>query len=89
MSMTEIDLLGYTAGFLTTFSASPQLIYSYRSGDVKSFDLIFLLMLACGLALWTIYGLVIGSLPVIFFNFFGCILWLPIIWLKIREKMGA
>ena len=85
--MSEIEILGYTAGFLTTFSASPQLIYSYRSGDVKSFDLKFLLMLASGLFLWGIYGIVIGSMPVILFNFFGCTLWLPIIWLKIKEKI--
>ena len=85
--MNEIEILGYTAGFLTTFSASPQLIHSYRSGEVKSFNLKFLLMLASGLFLWGIYGTMIGSLPVIFFNFFGCILWLPIIWMKIREKL--
>lgn len=86
--MSAIDLLGYSAGFLTTFSVSPQLIYSYRTGDVKSFKLKFLLMLAAGLFLWGVYGVVIGSPPIIFFNFFGCLLWLPIIWLKIKEKSG-
>jgi len=84
----EIEILGYTAGFLTTFSAYPQLIYSYRSADVASFDLRFLLMLFSGLLLWGIYGIVIGSLPVVLFNFFGCILWLPIICMKIKESTG-
>ena len=81
----EVEILGYTAGFLTTFSASPQLLYSYRSRDVGSFDLKFLLMLLSGLLLWGIYGIVIGSLPVVFFNFFGSLLWLPIIYMKIKE----
>ncbi len=84
--MDYTELLGYVAGILTTFSASPQLLYSYRTGDVKSFDVKFLLMLAGGLLLWGAYGIVIGSPPVIAFNFIGCAMWVPIIWLKIRKS---
>jgi MtN3 and saliva related transmembrane protein len=83
--MATIDLLGHLAGVLTTFSASPQLLYSFRTGDVASFDLKFLVMLASGLFLWGLYGIVIGSIPIAFFNFFGVALWLPIIWMKIKE----
>jgi uncharacterized protein with PQ loop repeat len=31
-----------------------------------------------------VYGVVIGSIPVTIFNSIGCLLWLPIIWMKIR-----
>ena len=84
--MDYAELLGNLAGILTTFSAFPQLLYSYRTGDIKSFDVKFLLMLAGGLLLWGIYGIVIGSAPVIAFNFIGCALWIPIIWMKIRKS---
>jgi MtN3 and saliva related transmembrane protein len=86
--MLASELIGHAAGVLTTFSASPQLYYSYRSGDVASFDLKFLLMLAAGLFLWAVYGIVIGSLPVIVFNLIGGSLWLPIIWMKVKEDYG-
>jgi MtN3 and saliva related transmembrane protein len=85
LTMAPVEIMGHIAGILTTFSASPQLVYSYRSGDVKSFDLKFLLMLASGLFIWGIYGIAIGSLPVVVFNFIGCMLWLPIIWMKFKE----
>jgi MtN3 and saliva related transmembrane protein len=83
--MAFSDLLGHLAGILTTLSASPQLLYSYRTGDVASFDLKFLCMLASGLFLWALYGIVIGSLPIVFFNLVGVALWLPIIWMKIKD----
>jgi len=83
-----VDMLGYAAGLLTTFSASPQLIHTYRIRDVSSFDLKFLLMLASGLLTWAVYGIIIKSWPVIAFNILGVMLWLPIIILKIREKRG-
>lgn len=83
--MAAYELIGHAAGILTTFSASPQLVYSYRSRDVASFDLKFLLMLASGLFLWAVYGVAIGSFPVILFNLIGASLWLPIIGMKIRE----
>lgn len=86
--MAAVELIGHLAGVLTTFSASPQLMYSFRTRDVASFDLKFLLMLAMGLFLWAVYGILIGSLPIIVFNLVGGSLWLPIIWMKIREILG-
>mgnify|MGYP006281313499 FL=1 len=87
--MSWIDGLGFLAGFLTSFSASPQLYYSYRTKDVKSFDLKFLVMLASGLLMWGLYGAIIGSVPIVLFNFVGVALWLPIIGMKIKEILSA
>jgi MtN3 and saliva related transmembrane protein len=80
--VTAVELIGHLAGVLTTFSASPQLVYSYRTRDVASFDLKFLLMLAAGLFLWAVYGVLISSLPIVVFNLIGGSLWLPIIAMK-------
>lgn len=81
--MVYLELLGYVAGMLTTFSASPQLYYSYKTKDVKSLNLYFMGMLIAGLSLWAIYGMVIKSLPIIIFNAIGVILWVPLYWMKI------
>ena len=83
--MPAIEILGVLAGTLTTFSAAPQLLYSYRTKDVTSIKLKFLLMLASGLFLWGVYGIIIRSFSIVFFNFTGCALWLPVIGLKIKN----
>ena len=87
--MNSLDLLGFIAGFLTTFSAFPQLYYSYSTKDVKSIQMNFMIMLVTGLFLWGVYGILLGSLPLIVFNFIGFSLWLPIFWLKLRENRGS
>jgi MtN3 and saliva related transmembrane protein len=80
-----VEGIGTAAGLLTTFSASPQLLTTYRTRDVRSFDLRFLVMLFVGLLLWAAYGVVIGSASVAVFNTIGCLLWLPIVWFKVRS----
>jgi MtN3 and saliva related transmembrane protein len=87
--MGWLDLLGFVAGFLTTFSAWPQLYYSYSSKDVKSIQMKFMVMLMTGLFLWGVYGILLSSLPLIIFNFIGFSLWLPILWLKLKEGHGG
>ena len=74
---------------MTTFSALPQLLTTYRTGDVDSFDLWFLLMLSTGLFLWAVYGLLIDAVPVTAFNAIGCLLWIPIIVMKIRAGSAS
>lgn len=85
-TMPAIEILGVLAGTLTTFSAAPQLVYSYRTRDVASIELKFLLMLASGLFLWGLYGLIVQSFSIAFFNFIGCALWLPVIVLKVKKQ---
>jgi MtN3 and saliva related transmembrane protein len=89
MPFEWVELLGSVAGILTTFSAAPQLLTTYRTRDVRSFDLRFMLMLFTGLFLWGIYGLIIGAASIIVFNFIGCILWMPLVWMKVRERAGS
>ena len=84
--MSTIDALGYVAGALTTLSASPQLYYSYKTKDVRSIHLNFLVMLMSGLLLWALYGLFLRAWPIILFNFFGFSLWVPVLWLKLKER---
>lgn len=87
--MVYSELLGYLAGILTTFSASPQLYYSYTTKDVKSLNLSFMSMLIAGLTLWAIYGIVIQSLPVIIFNAIGVMLWIPLYWMKVISSKNG
>ena len=85
--MTTIEGLGYAAGILTTFSASPQLYYSYTTKDVQSINIAFMSMLIAGLTTWAVYGFFIGALPIIIFNTIGVLLWIPIYFMKIKSVL--
>ncbi len=87
--MSHLEILGYLAGALTTFSAYPQLRYSYKTKDVKSLNIVFLSMLIAGLALWAVYGISIGSIPMVVFNAVGAALWLPLYLMKIKDTKNG
>jgi MtN3 and saliva related transmembrane protein len=83
--MSNLEIFGYIAGALTTFSAYPQLRYSYKTKDVRSLNVTFMSMLITGLSLWAVYGFFIESTPVIVFNAIGALLWAPIFFWKIKS----
>jgi MtN3 and saliva related transmembrane protein len=82
--MDIIVLFGYCAGTLTTLSFVPQVIRTWRLKETKDFSLAMLLLFAVGILLWTVYGLWIGSLPIIAANVITFVLILILLWMKIR-----
>ena len=78
------DAIGYLAGALTTFAFVPQALKIYSSKSGKDVSARMLLIFSAGLILWLIYGIMIGSLPVILANIVTLILSGTIIALKIR-----
>lgn len=63
-----IETIGSVAALLTTFSFLPQVIKTWRSGSAADLSWIWLLAFAAGLCLWTLYGIALGSLPLIAAN---------------------
>jgi MtN3 and saliva related transmembrane protein len=59
--MDMITLIGFLAGGLTTASFLPQVVKTARTRSARD---VFL----AGLALWTFYGVEVGSLPIIAAN---------------------
>lgn len=78
------DAIGYLAGALTTFAFVPQALKIYTSKSGKDVSARMLLIFSTGLILWLIYGIMIGSLPVILANIVTLILSGTIVALKIR-----
>lgn len=60
-----IGIVGYVAAILTTVSAVPQLIHTLRTRDARGISIPSWLTLSAGVALWLIYGLRVGSGPLI------------------------
>ena len=62
------DVLGLIAGALTTLAFVPQVLSTWRSRSVDDLSLGMLIIFTLGIALWLIYGLWLGALPLILAN---------------------
>lgn len=83
--MTTVDFVGTLAGALTTLAFIPQVIKTWRSRSAADISLVMFLLFSSGVLLWLIYGVLIGSKPVIIANIITLILALSILWLKIKD----
>jgi MtN3 and saliva related transmembrane protein len=97
MAMTFIphwilEGIGSTAAFCTTVSFLPQLIRVWRRKSASDISLTMFLFFSLGVFLWLVYGLGIGSFPVIAANAVTLALALAILALKLyydrQERKG-
>ena len=60
--------LGLVAGTLTSIAAIPQLVKTLRTRHARDISIWQPLLLAFGLSLWLIYGMLIHDLPLVLAN---------------------
>jgi len=82
--MDDWMVLGLAAGFLTTIGFVPQLVKGYRTKRMDDVSLVMPMLLSAGMALWLGYGIMIDSLPIIFWNIVALGLNLGMIFLKVK-----
>ncbi len=78
--------LGIVAGFCTTISLVPQIIKAYRTKHTEDLSLGMFCLLALGVAMWFVYGVLISALPVMITNAITFVLVVYIIIMKLRYK---
>jgi MtN3 and saliva related transmembrane protein len=66
--MSASEILGYGAGALTAFAFTPQVVKTWRTRCCGDLSTAMLAAQSTGVALWIIYGVAIGSLPVVLAN---------------------
>jgi len=84
--MDNTTLLGLVAGSLTTAAFFPQFLKAWKSRSTKDVSLLMYVIISTGVLLWLIYGLIIGSLPVIAANAVTLLIAGAILILKIRFR---
>ena len=82
--MTLIDVLGFTAGILTTAAFLPQVWKTWRSKSAKDLSRGMYAILCLGFAMWCVYGLLIGSAPIVLANGLVLVLGSAVLWMKLR-----
>lgn len=84
MSPLAIDSIGIVAACLTTLCWAPQALRIVRTRDARAISLGAQSAFAAGIVLWLVYGVLIGSLPVILANAASLVLVAAILVLKLR-----
>jgi len=66
-----IQILGYVAGFLTTFALVPQIVRVYRLKSAREISVLFTTATLLGVLCWLVYGIVLELVPLIVWNSIG------------------
>jgi len=76
--------IGFAAGFLTTISFIPQITKIWKSRSADDVSRKMFLAVACGVALWLVYGIILKQWPLIVWNSISLVLAATILFLKQR-----
>lgn len=82
--MIPTELLGLLAGALMTLGLIPQIARVFRLRSAREISLPFTLLSLGGIALWLLYGIFLGLLPVIFWNAVSLVLIALLLYAKLR-----
>jgi MtN3 and saliva related transmembrane protein len=82
--MSPTEILGFLAAVCTTASFVPQVWHILKTRDTRAISLMMYLLFTVGVVLWLLYGIMIGSTPVIVANSITLVLALVILTCKVR-----
>jgi len=88
MNEIVINIIGFLAGACTAIAMVPQVIKSLRTKKVEDLSFLMLIIYLAGAFLWTIYGILIKSLPVIIADMFAFCLIFSQLLIKIKYTKG-
>ncbi|MCA3000435.1 MAG: SemiSWEET transporter [Burkholderiales bacterium] len=79
-----IDAIGSAAAFLTTVAFVPQVVKIWRSRSAKDISLPMYVVFVIGVAMWLVYGLLLGAMPIIIANCATLLLAISVVVMKLR-----
>jgi len=68
MNLIDAQWLGYVAATLTTGSFVPQAWHTFRSNNLAGISVGMYSAFTAGVALWLVYGLMLGAWPIVVAN---------------------
>jgi MtN3 and saliva related transmembrane protein len=82
---TVATVIGLAAAICTTAANLPQLKKAWTTGQTDDISLKMLLLLACGLGLWVVYGVLQKDIIIILANAISLALLVGLVWLKLLQ----
>jgi len=87
--MQSFEIVGLIAAALTTASFAPQAYLVIRTRNTEGISLAMYAMFTTGVAVWLVYGLLVGSASIIAANVVTVALAATILWLKASDVRRA
>jgi MtN3 and saliva related transmembrane protein len=84
LTSAHIETIGYIAACCTTLCWLPQAMRTIRTKDTRAISLVTQAFFSAGIALWLLYGIALGSWPVILSNAVTLPLVLTVLAMKLR-----
>ena len=84
--MQAIEILGLTAGTITSITFIPQVVKIWKTKSAKDLSLMMLLLLIAGVLLWLTYGLLIKDTAIIYTNSMVLGMSMIMLFFKLRFK---
>lgn len=89
MAVNITESIGFIAAATTTLCWFPQAWRTLRTRDTAGISLASQAAYAGGIALWAVYGLMIGSGPLIASNLVQLAPLLAVLWVKLANERAA
>ncbi len=83
--MANMEWAGYLAAAMTTLAFIPQALQTIRTRDTRSISLGMYVVFTIGIAFWLVYGIALGSMPMILSNIVTFLLSATILGMKIKH----
>lgn len=84
--MSFTDILGYTAGAVTTFTFLPQVIKTWKEKSAKNISLLMFVIAVTNEIMWIIYGILLNNWVIILTNSVLMVMALTMIYFKLTYK---
>jgi MtN3 and saliva related transmembrane protein len=84
MDATSLELFGLIAGAITSMGFIPQLVRGYRTKKLEDVSYYMPVILAIGMVMWLVYGILKDALAVVLANAFAITCCLILILMKKR-----
>lgn len=82
--MPFVDILGYTAGFITSLTFLPQVIKTWKERSAKDISLMMFIIAAVNESMWIVYGILLDNWVIILTNVTVLTMALIMIYFKLR-----
>ena len=84
--MNGVDILGYSAGAITSHSFLPQVIKTWKERSAKDISLMMFLIAALYEIMWVVYGILLNNWIIILTNAVILVMSLTMIYFKLKYK---
>jgi MtN3 and saliva related transmembrane protein len=84
--MTGVDILGYSAGAITSLTFLPQVIKTWKVKSAKDISLLMFVIAAVNEVMWVVYGALLDNWVIILTNIIVLSMALTMIYFKLRFK---